>query len=62
LAAFSGFCAGLAIAKWRTEGLNGFDQFYIKPKPNSGPVAKTPSLDDHIEMMRRVGEGGPPLN
>ncbi len=61
MAAFSGYCAGLAFAMARNGELKGFDQFYIKPQKNSGPVARTPSIEDCIEMMRRVGEGGPPL-
>ena len=30
-AAFSGYCAANAMAKWWTEGLPPFDQFYTRP-------------------------------
>ncbi|HPM26589.1 MAG TPA: hypothetical protein PLD96_04560 [Methanothrix sp.] len=37
LAAFTGYCAAAAVAKWWTEGLPPFDQFYKQPseKPTS---------------------------
>lgn len=37
MAAFSGYCAANAVAKWWTEGLPPFDQFYMRPseKPTS---------------------------
>lgn len=61
LAAFSGYCAAAAVAKWWTEGLPGFKDFYVIPDPKKS-APQSPELKDHIEMMRRAGEGGPPVN
>ena len=55
LAAFAGYSAAVGVAKWFNEGLPPFREFYVVP----GDQPK-PSLQDHIQMMKDVGEGGPP--
>ncbi|MFA5409540.1 MAG: hypothetical protein WC343_12275 [Bacilli bacterium] len=54
LAAFAGYSAAAGVAKWFTEGLPPFREFYMVPG-----VQPKPSLQDHIQMMKDVGEGGP---
>jgi UDP-N-acetylenolpyruvoylglucosamine reductase len=56
LAAFAGYSAAAGVAKWFAEGLPPFREFYGVP----GPRPQKPSLYDHIQMMKDVGEGGPP--
>ena len=57
-AAFSGYCAGVAFALAWNGKLEGFSAFYHVP---DAPVPAPPSTEDHIEMMRQAGEGGPPI-
>jgi len=45
------------VAKWFNEGLPPFREFYVVPGDQPKPK---PSLQDHIQMMKDVGEGGPP--
>jgi len=45
------------VAKWFNEGLPPFREFYVVP---GEPKERKPSLQDHIQMMKDVGEGGPP--
>jgi len=56
LAAFAGYSAATGVAKWFNEGLPPFREFYSVPDERP----QKPSLDDHIQMMKDVGEGGPP--
>jgi hypothetical protein len=55
-AAFAGYSAAAGVAKWFTEGLPPFREFYVVP---GEPKERKPSLKDHIKMMKDVGEGGP---
>jgi hypothetical protein len=57
LAAFSGYCAGLAFALAWNGKLDSFDNFYQVPEE---PI-DAPTVEDHIEWMRSIGEGGPPI-
>lgn len=41
LAAFSGYCAAAAVAKWWTEGLPPFDEFYKPRKVESAHETTT---------------------
>ena len=54
---FSGYCAGVAFALAWNGKLEAFSEFYHVP---GVPVQAPPSTEDHIEMMRQSGEGGPP--
>jgi hypothetical protein len=58
LAAFAGYSAAAGVAKWFTEGLPSFREFYVV---TGEPKERKPSLQDHIQMMKDVGEGGPPI-
>jgi len=58
LAAFAGYSAATGVAKWFNEGLPPFREFYVVP--GAQPKDRKPSLDDHIQLMKDVGEGGPP--
>jgi hypothetical protein len=39
--------------------LEGFASFYHVPE---APAQEAPTTEEHIEMMRERGEGGPPVS
>lgn len=42
-----------------SEGLGDFSEFY---NPTPEPPTTKPNTQDHIQMMRDRGEGGPPIS
>lgn len=57
-AAFAGWNAARGVAMWMDKGLPGFSEFYPEEEDD---LPEEYTLEDHIQMMNEVGEGGPSL-
>ena len=54
MAAFSGYCAAVAHAMWKTDGLPSFDEFFHPSQPLSGEELEAECIAKGLKLPDQV--------